>query len=39
MISLLLSLGANKTARNIASETPADVAQRWRNNEAAALLN
>jgi hypothetical protein len=32
-------LGADKTIRNIASESPADIALRWRNNEAAALLN
>jgi ankyrin repeat protein len=39
MISLLLSMGANKTERNISAESPADIAIRWRNQEAAALLN
>jgi len=39
LVSLLISLGANKAVRNIASESPADIALRWRNNEAAALLN
>jgi len=40
LVSLLISLGANKATRNIASESPADIALRWRNNEAlAALLN
>ena len=38
-VSLLLSLGANKEVRNIAAESPAEIAQRWRNQEAAALLN
>ena len=39
LISLLLSMGANKTVKNIAAESPAEIAQRWRNTEAAALLN
>jgi len=39
LVSLLISLGANKTVKNIAAESPADIALRWRNNEAAALLN
>jgi len=39
LVSLLISLGANKSVKNIASESPADIALRWRNNEAAALLN
>jgi hypothetical protein len=39
MISLLLSLGAQKDARNIAAESPAEIALRWRHTEAAALLN
>ena len=38
-ISLLLELGANRTIRNISSESPADVAIRWNNRENAALLN
>ena len=39
LVSLLLSMGANKEARNIAAESPAEIAQRWRNSDAAALLN
>jgi hypothetical protein len=39
IISLLLSLGAEKDVRNIAAESPVDIALRWRNHEAAALLN
>jgi uncharacterized protein len=39
LVSLLISLGANKAVKNIAAESPADIALRWRNNEAAALLN
>jgi len=39
LVSLLISLGVNKAVKNIASESPADIALRWRNNEAAALLN
>jgi len=39
MVSLLLSMGAQKETRNIASERPADIAMRWRHPEAAALLN
>jgi len=38
MIALLLELGANKTLRNISSESPADIAFRWRHEEAAAML-
>jgi ankyrin repeat protein len=38
-ISLLLELGAAKNAQNISSESPADIAMRWNNNENAALLN
>ncbi|MDR0290840.1 MAG: ankyrin repeat domain-containing protein [Treponema sp.] len=38
-ISLLLELGAAKGARNIAAESPADIAMRWNNRENAALLN
>jgi ankyrin repeat protein len=37
-ISLLLALGAQKDVRNIAAESPAEIALRWRNSEAAALL-
>ena len=39
VISLLLSLGAEKDVRNIAAESPADIALRWRNHEAVALLD
>jgi len=39
MVSLLLSLGARKEIKNIAAESPVDIALRWRNQEAAALLN
>jgi hypothetical protein len=38
-ISLLLELGANKSVRNIAAESPADIAMRWNHRENAALLN
>jgi ankyrin repeat protein len=38
MVSVLLDLGAQKNVRNIASESPAEIAVRWRNPEAAALL-
>ncbi|MDR1586586.1 MAG: ankyrin repeat domain-containing protein [Treponema sp.] len=38
-ISLLLELGANKSIRNIAAESPADIARRWNQNQAAAMLN
>ena len=39
LVSLLISMGANKAIKNIASESPADIALRWRNQEAALLLN
>jgi ankyrin repeat protein len=35
----LIKLGANKDSKNIASESPADIARRWRHPEAAALFN
>jgi ankyrin repeat protein len=38
-ISLLLELGANKSARNISAESPADIAMRWNNRDNAVLLN
>jgi ankyrin repeat protein len=38
-ISLLLELGANKAIKNIAAESPADIAMRWNHRENAALLN
>ena len=39
MISLLLELGANKSVKNIAAESAADIALRWNQRETAALLN
>jgi hypothetical protein len=39
IISQLLSLGAFREARNIAAESPADIALRWNHRNAAALLN
>jgi ankyrin repeat protein len=39
LISLLIELGADKNFKNIASESPADIALRWRHPEAARLLN
>ncbi|MDR2133475.1 MAG: ankyrin repeat domain-containing protein, partial [Treponema sp.] len=39
LVSLLLELGANRSIRNIAAESPADIARRWRQDQAAALLN
>jgi ankyrin repeat protein len=38
MIGILLELGANKNIRNIAAESPADIAQRWNHRDAAAML-
>jgi ankyrin repeat protein len=39
LITLLIELGANKKSKNIASESPADIAIRWNHAEIAALLN
>jgi len=39
IISQLLSLGAFSEVRNIAAESPADIALRWNHPGAAALLN
>jgi ankyrin repeat protein len=39
IISLLLELGANKSLKNIAAESPADIARRWNHLENMALLN
>ncbi|WP_232616717.1 ankyrin repeat domain-containing protein [Treponema primitia] len=39
LVSLLIDLGANKTIRNISSESPGDVALKWRRSDIAALLN
>ncbi|GHV86180.1 hypothetical protein AGMMS50230_17880 [Spirochaetia bacterium] len=38
MISILLELGANKNIRNVAAESPSDIAARWNHRQAAALL-
>lgn len=37
-VALLLELGAAKNARNVAGETPADLAKRWGKAEQEALL-
>ncbi|MDR1411256.1 MAG: ankyrin repeat domain-containing protein [Spirochaetaceae bacterium] len=39
LVSLLIELGADKNSRNIASESPADIARRWNRADIAALLN
>jgi ankyrin repeat protein len=39
LVGLLLELGANKGVKNIAAESPADIARRWNQIETAALLN
>ena len=39
VISQLLALGAFKEVRNIAAESPAEIALRWNHHDAAALLN
>jgi ankyrin repeat protein len=39
LIALLIELGANKNSRNIASESPADIAYRWNRAGIAAILN
>ncbi|MDR2182392.1 MAG: ankyrin repeat domain-containing protein, partial [Treponema sp.] len=39
MIAVLLELGANKNLRNIAGESPADIARRWNYHDAASLLD
>jgi ankyrin repeat protein len=38
-ILLLLELGANKNLKNIAAESPADIAMRWNHMENMVLLN
>jgi ankyrin repeat protein len=38
LIALLLELGANKNIRNIAAESPADIARRWNHSEIIAML-
>jgi ankyrin repeat protein len=39
IIRLLIELGANKHSRNIASESPADIAHRWNRPDIVSLLN
>ena len=39
LVALLIELGASKTVRNISSESPGDVARKWRRSDIAALLN
>jgi hypothetical protein len=39
MVTLLMDLGADKMAKNIAAERPVDVAQRWKKSDVALLLN
>jgi ankyrin repeat protein len=39
LISLLLELGANKNLKNIAAESPADIAARWNHPENVTLLH
>ena len=39
MIALLLSMGAHREIRNIAAESPAEIAARWGHSDAARLLN
>ncbi|MCL2762483.1 MAG: ankyrin repeat domain-containing protein [Treponema sp.] len=38
-ITLLLELGASKNVRNIAAESPADIATRWNRQDNVGLLN
>jgi ankyrin repeat protein len=37
-VKLLIDLGADKKARNVAGETPADLAKRWGKTENGTLL-
>ena len=39
VISLLIALGAQRDVRNIAQESPAEIATRWRHDDAVMLLN
>jgi len=39
IITVLLELGANKNIRNIAAESPADIAMRWNHEQAAIMLH
>jgi ankyrin repeat protein len=38
IIQLLIKLGANKSIKNIAGESPADIARRWKRSETLDLL-
>jgi ankyrin repeat protein len=38
IIALLLELGAERNDRNIASESPAEIARRWKHDQAALML-
>jgi ankyrin repeat protein len=38
-ISMLLQLGANKSIRNVSSESPADIARRWARMDTLSMLN
>ena len=38
MVALLIELGANKNIKNIAGENPADIAERWKRNDVAVVL-
>ncbi|MDR2797375.1 MAG: ankyrin repeat domain-containing protein [Treponema sp.] len=38
IVSLLIELGANKTIKNIAAESPVDIAQRWKRDTVVVLL-
>ncbi|MDR1956254.1 MAG: ankyrin repeat domain-containing protein [Treponema sp.] len=37
-VALLIELGANKAIRNIAAESPVDIAQRWKRDTVVVLL-
>jgi ankyrin repeat protein len=38
-ITTLLQLGANKSIKNISSESPADIARRWERTDTLSMLN
>jgi ankyrin repeat protein len=39
LILQLIEMGANKGIKNIAAESPADIAERWHHPDAVSLLN
>jgi ankyrin repeat protein len=39
VITQLMEMGASKEIKNIAAESPADIARRWKHAEAVSLLN